>query len=131
MKYVQVDVCLCHNSGSQGEVDIVEGVNDQTPNTCSLHTSSSKITFKGRKLWVLKLGFRLYNALFSLNDRVSELPGIWWYLMQFGFSTSDGTDCDAYDNNNSGCGVSINDNKSYGPQFNSNGGGWYALHIGH
>ncbi|KIK40426.1 glycoside hydrolase family 16 protein [Suillus luteus UH-Slu-Lm8-n1] len=98
-------------SRSQGEVDIVEGVNDQTPNKCSLHTGSSKITFEGRKLWVLKSVFRLHHALFWLNDRVS---------------TVDGTDCYAYDNGNAGCGVKINDNKSYGPQFNDNGGGCSA-----
>lgn len=81
------------NWPNEGEVDIVEGVNDQTPNTCSLHTSSDCTMPSSRSMT----------------------------------GTSDGTDCDAYDNNNSGCGVSINDNKSYGPQFNSNGGGWYAI----
>lgn len=51
--------------------------------------------------------------------------------MQIEFSIVSGTNCDAYANGNSGCGVHINDNKSYGPQFNSNGGGWYVLHVGH
>jgi hypothetical protein len=81
MKYVQIGVqCFCHNLGSQGEVDIVEGVNDQTPNKCSLHTGSSKITFE-EKLWVLKSVFRLHHALFWLNDRVRsfiEFLGIRW-----------------------------------------------------
>ncbi|KAG2158672.1 2 beta-glucan [Suillus bovinus] len=76
-----------------GEIDIVEGVNDQTPNTCSLHTSS--------------------NCTMPSSRSMS--------------GTVRGTDCYAYDNGNAGCGVSINDDKSYGPQFNSNGGGWYAI----
>lgn len=81
------------NWPNEGEVDIVEGVNDQTPNKCSLHTSSGCTMPSSRSMT----------------------------------GTVDGTDCDAYDNGNSGCGVNINDNKSYGPQFNSNGGGWYAI----
>ncbi|KAG1899021.1 2 beta-glucan [Suillus fuscotomentosus] len=76
-----------------GEIDIVEGVNDQTPNTCSLHTSSNCTMPSSR----------------SMSGIVS------------------GTNCDAYANGNAGCGVHINDDKSYGPQFNSNGGGWYAI----
>ncbi|KAG2158677.1 2 beta-glucan [Suillus bovinus] len=76
-----------------GEIDIVEGVNDQTPNKCSLHTSS--------------------NCTMPSSRLMS--------------GTISGTDCYAYDNGNAGCGVNMNDKKSYGPQFNSNGGGWYAI----
>lgn len=78
---------------NEGEVDIVEGVNDQTPNKCSLHTGS--------------------NCTMPSSGSMT--------------GTVDGTDCYAYDNGNAGCGVKINDNKSYGPQFNNNGGGWYAI----
>lgn len=81
------------NWPNEGEVDIVEGVNDQTPDTCTLHTSAGCTMPSSRPMT----------------------------------GTPDGTDCDAYDNGNSGCGVSIDDSKSYGPQFNSNGGGWYAI----
>lgn len=38
-----------------------------------------------------------------------------------------GTDCNAADNSNSGCGVQVNKANSYGPPFNSAGGGWYAM----
>ncbi|KAG2357156.1 glycoside hydrolase family 16 protein [Suillus spraguei] len=81
------------NWPNEGEVDIVEGVNDQTPDTCTLHTSAGCTMPSSRPMT----------------------------------GTADGTDCDAYDNDNSGCGVSLDDSKSYGPQFNSNGGGWYAI----
>jgi len=37
------------------------------------------------------------------------------------------TDCDANDNGNAGCGVGITDANSYGPGFNANGGGFYAM----
>lgn len=42
-------------------------------------------------------------------------------------STTVGTDCNANDNGNAGCGVASGDQKSYGPNFNANGGGWYAM----
>ena len=38
-----------------------------------------------------------------------------------------GTDCNAADNSNAGCGVQVNKANSYGPPFNSAGGGWYAM----
>ncbi|KAF5344996.1 hypothetical protein D9756_011303 [Leucocoprinus leucothites] len=36
-------------------------------------------------------------------------------------------DCNAAVNGNSGCGVRFPTANSYGPSFNSNGGGWYAV----
>ncbi|KAJ7275634.1 laminarinase [Mycena rebaudengoi] len=35
--------------------------------------------------------------------------------------------CDVAATNNAGCGVQVNDARSYGPSFNSQGGGWYAV----
>ncbi|KAL5510983.1 hypothetical protein ACEPAG_3702 [Sanghuangporus baumii] len=75
-----------------GEVDIVEGVNDVSPNQATLHTGPG-CTMSGQ--------------------------------VQTG--TTVGTDCDSFDNNNSGCGVKVNKANSYGPPFDSNGGGWYAM----
>ncbi|KAJ6552274.1 2 beta-glucan [Mycena vulgaris] len=36
-------------------------------------------------------------------------------------------DCDTSVNSNSGCGVKFAEATSYGPAFNANGGGWYAV----
>ncbi|KAJ8463021.1 hypothetical protein ONZ45_g17727 [Pleurotus djamor] len=36
-------------------------------------------------------------------------------------------DCNAFANSNSGCGVRVNDVRSFGPTFNENGGGWYTI----
>ena len=36
-------------------------------------------------------------------------------------------DCDAAANENEGCGVKAPATNSYGPSFNSAGGGWYAM----
>ncbi|KAJ7218231.1 glycoside hydrolase family 16 protein [Mycena haematopus] len=36
-------------------------------------------------------------------------------------------DCDATVNGNAGCGVKLAQGTSYGPTFNVNGGGWYAM----
>lgn len=38
-----------------------------------------------------------------------------------------GTDCNANDNGNAGCGVKSVDQASYGPAFNNAGGGWYTM----
>ncbi|KAJ3909301.1 endo-1,3(4)-beta-glucanase-like protein [Lentinula edodes] len=39
------------------------------------------------------------------------------------------SDCDTAVNGNAGCGVSFTDARSFGPTFNSNGGGWYAMEL--
>ncbi|KAJ7728141.1 glycoside hydrolase family 16 protein [Mycena maculata] len=36
-------------------------------------------------------------------------------------------DCDTAVNNNAGCGVSVGQASSFGPTFNADGGGWYAI----
>ena len=38
-----------------------------------------------------------------------------------------GTDCDVYTTGNSGCSTLSSDGTSYGPTFNANGGGFYAM----
>ncbi|KAK7462817.1 hypothetical protein VKT23_007396 [Stygiomarasmius scandens] len=81
------------NWPNQGEVDILEGVNDQGSNAATLHTSSGCTMPASRS--------------------------------QTG--TSLASNCDANVNSNSGCGVRFSDSRSYGPTFNANGGGWYAM----
>jgi len=78
---------------NQGEIDVLEGVNDQGPNASTLHTNGGCTMPASRS--------------------------------QTGSST--GNDCNTATTNNAGCGVKINDNRSYGPAFNSAGGGWYAV----
>jgi len=76
-----------------GEIDIVEGVNDQSPNSATLHT----------------------NAGCTMPANRSQR------------GTTSQTDCNALINDNAGCGVKLPTSNSYGPQFNENGGGWYAM----
>ncbi|KAG2008383.1 glycosyl hydrolase family 16 [Coprinopsis cinerea AmutBmut pab1-1] len=83
------------NWPNQGEIDILEGVNDQSPNQVTLHTSAG-----------------------------CEMPP---ERMQTG--TPAFNNCDAAVNFNAGCGVKIQDSRSYGPAFNAMGGGWYAVEI--
>ncbi|KAI6026144.1 glycoside hydrolase family 16 protein [Pisolithus microcarpus] len=85
------------NWPNEGEVDIVEGVDNQSPNLSSLHTS----------------------AIMSAGQQISD------NILHN--STSTGTNCDVYETNNSGCGVQTNDINSFGPDFNGIGGGWYAI----
>ncbi|PPR05555.1 hypothetical protein CVT24_003294 [Panaeolus cyanescens] len=76
-----------------GETDILEGVNDQSPNAATLHT---------------KTGCTMPAARTQTG-------------------TSGQNDCDVAVNGNTGCTVKFPTSNSYGPNFNSNGGGWYAM----
>ncbi|KAI0081946.1 putative laminarinase [Panus rudis PR-1116 ss-1] len=75
-----------------GEVDIV-GVNDQSPNAMTLHTSA------------------------NCNMPASRAQT----------GTPTGNNCDVNTSGNTGCGVQAPTANSYGPSFNANGGGWYAM----
>ncbi|KAH9850499.1 laminarinase [Lenzites betulinus] len=78
---------------NQGEIDVLEGVNDQSPNQSTLHTSSGC----------------------SMPASRSQT------------GTAGSNNCDVAATNNAGCGVQANKANSYGPGFNSAGGGWYAM----
>ncbi|KAJ7175187.1 laminarinase [Mycena crocata] len=77
----------------QGEIDILEGVNDQGTNQATLHTDAGCTMPASRS----QTGTSVLN------------------------------NCDVAATSNSGCGVKVNDARSYGPTFNSNGGGVYAV----
>ncbi|KAF8193713.1 glycoside hydrolase family 16 protein [Pholiota molesta] len=76
-----------------GEIDIVEGINDQGPNAATLHTTAG-----------------------------CSMPQNRWET-----GTPGQLDCNWLVNSNTGCGVRFSGGLSYGPDFNDNGGGWYAL----
>ncbi|QRV78202.1 glycoside hydrolase family 16 protein [Ceratobasidium sp. AG-Ba] len=78
---------------SRGEIDIIEGVNDQGPNAMTLHTTSGCTQPSSRDM---------YGSPTQL-------------------------DCNYQVNGNAGCGVKSPDGNSYGPSFNSAGGGWYVM----
>ncbi|KAJ7728148.1 glycoside hydrolase family 16 protein [Mycena maculata] len=77
-----------------GEVDIVEGVNDQGTDQVTLHTSPG-----------------------------CEMPATGRTMT----GTALDLDCDTSVNGNAGCGVSVGQAPSFGPTFNADGGGWYAI----
>jgi len=77
-----------------GEVDIVEGVNDKSPNAATLHTTTGCVMPASNR---------------PMTGSPTQL------------------DCDAAVNGNTGCGVKFPTTNSYGPAFNSNGGGWFAM----
>ena len=78
---------------NQGELDILEGVNDVTPNAISIHTS---------------LGC-------SVSDPRDQT------------GATQGTECGTHSDDDPGCAVMDPNENSYGPPFNKNGGGWYAI----
>ncbi|TFK24816.1 glycoside hydrolase family 16 protein [Coprinopsis marcescibilis] len=77
-----------------GEVDIVEGVNNQSPNAATLHTSA---------------GCTMPSSGRPQTGTAGQL------------------NCDAAVNGNTGCGVRFPSANSFGPSFNSIGGGWFAM----
>ncbi len=86
---------------SQGEIDIIEGVNDQASNAMTLHTGPD------------------CSISSSTNDSTNSL-----------FSGSIKTNnCDVNaqgQDKNAGCGITTTDTRTYGTGFNQNGGGVYA-----
>ncbi|TFK73373.1 laminarinase [Pluteus cervinus] len=81
------------NWPNQGEIDILEGVNDQGPNQATLHTNA---------------GCTMPASRSQSGNAVQN-------------------NCDVAATGNAGCGVQINDSRSYGPAFNNAGGGWLAV----
>lgn len=81
---------------ANGEIDIVEGVNDYTNNQATLHTNP---------------GCALPNNVTMLGISGSLVGG---------------TNCAAAQTGNEGCGVRANQTNSFGAPFNNNGGGVYA-----
>ncbi|KIK68640.1 glycoside hydrolase family 16 protein [Collybiopsis luxurians FD-317 M1] len=82
------------NWPNNGEIDIIEGVNNVGNNQGTLHTSSGCTMPSSRS----QTGAALQN------------------------------DCNTAVNSNAGCGVSFG-SRSFGPSFNTNGGGWYAMEL--
>ncbi|TDL14738.1 glycoside hydrolase family 16 protein [Rickenella mellea] len=80
-----------------GEIDIVEGVNDNANNQVTLHTNPG---------CTLPLDFGTGNLTVG--------------------SSVLGSNCAAAETGNSGCGMQANNANTFGPGFNNNGGGVYA-----
>jgi hypothetical protein len=85
------------NWPQNGEIDIVEGVNDYTNNQATVHT----------------------NPGCTLSSQDSNALGISGNVVG-------GTNCAALETGNQGCGVRSKDTNSFGPTFNQNGGGVYS-----
>ncbi|KAJ4485540.1 glycoside hydrolase family 16 protein [Lentinula aciculospora] len=85
------------NSPADGEIDIVEGVNDYTNNQATIHTNPG-------------------CTISSSNSTVLGITG----------TVVGGTNCAAAETNNQGCGVRSSSDVSFGAAFNNNGGGVYA-----
>jgi len=73
------------------------------------------------------------DILEGVNDVVPDLvslhtsPGCTMPSSRSMTGTATSLDCNTAVNGNSGCGAHVTDANSYGPAFNSNGGGFYAM----
>ncbi|GAA5923658.1 uncharacterized protein JCM15063_003719 [Sporobolomyces koalae] len=85
------------NWPQQGEIDVIEGVHETTMNAMSTHTSAG-----------CSMGTSGFYGTFMMQS-------------------SQKTDCDARATDSQGCGVRSKSKVSYGPAFNKQGGGVYAL----
>ncbi|KAJ3534266.1 hypothetical protein NMY22_g7001 [Coprinellus aureogranulatus] len=95
----------------QGEIDILEGVNDKGPNAVTLHTGGGVSCAPARYSPPKPTYF------FRLHDEQGET----------GDSVVVEENCDVAAKGNVGCPTRLGDPKSYGPPFNANGGGHYAI----
>jgi len=89
-----------------GEIDIIEGVHNQKRVLSALHTSEGC----------------------NMHDTINNFTGVYGK----GLYNNDVKNCfvNATDQYwNQGCGISSNDDMSYGRNFNKNGGGVFATHI--
>ena len=82
---------------NNGEIDIVEGVNDNADNQATIHTAH---------------GCTLPSASSAALGITGTVVG--------------GTNCAALETSNAGCGMTANQNNTYGVGFNNIGGGVYA-----
>ncbi|EIN09353.1 glycoside hydrolase family 16 protein [Punctularia strigosozonata HHB-11173 SS5] len=101
------------NWPNEGEVDILEGVNDVGPNQATLHTGA---------------GYTMPSSQSAQNGRVSPPIPPWKPhasipTLRISPRIQVGTDCEG----STGCGVQERSDRSYGPAFNGAGGGWYAM----
>lgn len=90
------------NWPNQGEIDIIEGVNVDTTNKMTLHTGPGCSISSG-------------GGSSTTNNKATAMTG-----------TVEATDCDCTSGSNEGCGITTNDQQSYGVGLNEGGGGVYA-----
>jgi hypothetical protein len=90
------------------QVDIVEGVNDQAPDRMTLHTGP---------------GCTMPSSITQTGCESKCFMNFLDLIYVCGRATLS-TNCDSFVNSNAGCGVAAPTTNSYGPSFNSNGGGW-------
>jgi len=86
------------NWPTNGEIDIVEGVNNYTNNQATIHTGPG-------------------CSIASSSSSALAITG----------TVVGGTDCAAADSGNQGCGMRSPVNNSFGAGFNANGGGVYVM----
>lgn len=114
-----------------GEIDIIEGVHDNEHNQVTWHTApgmSDKTSqifvklYKGCNLTAttnftgtIVVGRRSRAQLTRCTNIIQQTNGV------------DDLQCNALINNNAGCGITEWSRASYGPYFDSQGGGVFAM----
>lgn len=106
------------NWPAQGEIDTFEGVNALTYNAMTLHTANGCVTSQGNETGTLACKYPFLRL--PCQSPLAGADLLTRFADQY---------CSAYDNANSGCGVTDNTNVSYGAAFAANGGGVWATEL--
>ncbi|PPQ94921.1 LOW QUALITY PROTEIN: hypothetical protein CVT25_004407 [Psilocybe cyanescens] len=109
----------------QGLVDIVEGINDQPPNSITLHTTEVFDVLITTELTIY--GERMYHARHATSERFYHFLYFCPMTEPLLCRISGQLDCNTLVNSNAGCGVTNPGSSDYGPEFNVKGGGWYVV----
>ena len=95
-----------------GEIDIIEGVHDQDRNLYTLHTAPGCTLDQSKFVSSLALSSKLDISKLDLSKLFTGS------ILR--------TNCDAWADSNSGCGIEDTDAASYGAGLNARGGGVFA-----
>ncbi|KAH8118462.1 hypothetical protein DFH11DRAFT_1502630 [Phellopilus nigrolimitatus] len=89
-----------------GEIDVIEGINNNGANRATLHTSP---------------GCQMQSHRGQSGRDSSK------HVLTHIYRSTVSTDCNAFANNNQGCGTSFRKTGSYGSALNAMGGGWFVM----
>ena len=114
-----------------GEIDIIEGVHDNEHNQVTWHTAPGMASENSLIFTKLHEGCNLTAGTnFTGTVVVGHCSGRWLIRCTNITQQTNGVDnlqCDALINNNAGCGITEWSRASYGPYFDSQSGGVFAM----
>lgn len=114
-----------------GEIDIIEGVHDNEHNQVTWHTAPGMSSENSPIPAKLYEGCNLTSTS-NFTGTIVVSVSSWRWLTRYANITQqtngvDDLQCNALINDNAGCGITEWSRASYGPYFDSQGGGVFAM----